>query len=182
MKVFLIAAAGAALLAGCAPFEHGHYANDVSYRNTVGDPPGTPLVYRGDSVSQSSAFASRNSADTSWRRTAYVNNPVPVQTAYAAPTYTAPAYTAQTQSYSAPAYTAQAYTAPQPVVAQRYAAAPVVQQAYVQPAQTSTYAPASSYAATTFGSGVRFDADGYAICDIPGAHNVPGHAGHSPYY
>lgn len=47
MKLFLIAIAGAAFVAGCAPFEHGHYANDVAYRNTVGDPPGTPLVQRG---------------------------------------------------------------------------------------------------------------------------------------
>lgn len=195
MKIFLFAAMGAALLTGCAPFEHGHYANDVAYKNTVGDPAGTPLVYRGDSASRSTAFASRNtSADTSWRRTAHSHTPVAiqqVQTAYAAPSYAsqgyaaAPAYQApvQAQSYAAPTYTAQAYSAPQQVVTQSYAAAaPVVQQPYVQSAQTSTYAPASSYAATTFGSGVRFDAEGYAICDIPGAHGVTGHGTHSPYY
>jgi len=176
MKIFLFAAMGAALLAGCAPFEHGHYANDVAYKNTVGDPAGTPLVYRGDSASRSTAFASRNtSADTSWRRTAHSHTPVAiqqVQTAYAAPSYASQGYAA-----------AQAYSAPQQVVTQSYAAAaPVVQQPYVQSAQTSTYAPASSYAATTFGSGVRFDAEGYAICDIPGAHGVTGHGTHSPYY
>jgi hypothetical protein len=186
MKVFLFAAMGAALLAGCAPFEHGHYANDVAYKNTVGDPAGTPLVYRGDSVSRSTSFASRNtSANTSWRRTAHHHStPVAVQTAYAAPSYSPVATQsyAAAPAYSAPAYTAQAYAAPQQVVSQSYAAAPVIQQPYVQSAQSSTYAPASSYAATTFGSGLRFDSEGYAICDIPGAHGVSGHGVSRPYY
>jgi len=46
MRVFVIAAVGAAALAGCAPFQHGHYTEDVAYLNSKGDPPGTPLVYQ----------------------------------------------------------------------------------------------------------------------------------------
>ncbi len=58
MKLFLATAMGAALVAGCAPFEHGHYANDVSYQNNVGDPAGTPLVYRSGFSNGLAAIAS----------------------------------------------------------------------------------------------------------------------------
>ncbi len=68
MKLFLATAMGAALVAGCAPFEHGHYANDVSYQNNVGDPAGTPLVYRSGFSNGLAAVASLTgfgSSDTS---------------------------------------------------------------------------------------------------------------------
>ena len=48
MKLWMIAALGGALLAGCAPFEHGHYGSDVSYINSGGDPAGTPVVFHGE--------------------------------------------------------------------------------------------------------------------------------------
>ena len=47
MKTFYVSLIGAALLAGCAPFEHGHYIDDVSYENAAGDPPGTPILFNG---------------------------------------------------------------------------------------------------------------------------------------
>lgn len=199
MKVFLIAAMGAALLAGCAPFEHGHYANDVSYKNTAGDPPGTPLVYRGDDLSPTYAGNTYQPRSRAQNRVARLNanrsypstyEPVvaeqpyltrarptvaPVQTAFVQPTYAPqPTYNA------APVYSAPVAYAP--AVSQSFAAptyAPPVQPQYRQPAQQSTYAasPAPSYA-TTFGSGIRFDAEGYAICDIPGAHLGAAHAPH----
>jgi len=46
MRVFVIAAMGSVALANCAPFQHGHYSEDVAYLNSKGDPPGTPLVYQ----------------------------------------------------------------------------------------------------------------------------------------
>lgn len=153
MRVFVVAAMGAALLAGCAPFEHGHYSNDVSYRNTVGDPPGTPLVYRNDDSSlnlaghpsglnkkhhNSHSFATAHRYAAPLPTQTYVTraNPAPVTRAsYAAPTsYAQPIQ----QAYAAPA------TYVQPAVQQSYVQAPV-QQAYVAP--TYTQPVAQSYVA-----------------------------------
>lgn len=47
MKTFYMSLMGVALLAGCAPFEHGHYIDDVSYENAAGDPAGTPILFNG---------------------------------------------------------------------------------------------------------------------------------------
>lgn len=44
MKLLSTVAAGVLLLAGCAPFQHGHYESDAHYINDVGDPAGTPIV------------------------------------------------------------------------------------------------------------------------------------------
>lgn len=186
MKLFMVAAMGAVLMAGCAPFEHGHYAEDVAYRNTAGDPPGTPLVYLGEksgtSSFSSSSYASANTGNH-WNNnrrygnhrhgsgyTAYGNvGSVPTQSFSQPVTYTQqatyqqPVSYDQTASYTAPvqqSYGLQtAYTQP---LQQSF----VQQATYVQPAAQSTYTAATSY------SGVRFDSEGYAICEIP-------HAGHA---
>ena len=197
MKIFVVAAMGAVLLSGCAPFEHGHYSNDVSYRNTVGDPPGTPLVYRQDDASTRLAGhpSALNKPSSPWSadryhsgaiNTAYVPTapvaaqsyiqsalPAPVaQASYALPTtYVQPqvqqAYVAPTTYVQQPVQ--QAYVAPTYTqpVAQSY----VAQQTYIQPALQSTYAAAPvqqhSNVLATSYGGPRLDADGYAICDIP---------------
>jgi len=111
MRVFVGAAIGAVLLAGCAPFEHGHYSNDVSYRNTVGDPPGTPLVYRHDDSNKLAGHPSAlNKATKPWHGGVHHSG-----------------------SYA----TANSYAAPSPVFASRPLAAPVTQASYVAP---TTYA------------------------------------------
>jgi len=206
MKLLAVAAMGAALVAGCAPFEHGHYAQDVSYRNTAGDPPGTPLIVSAESFRepQSTNFARTARADE-WRHAphnalhhapAFSQQPVayaqpqsfvaPVQQAFAAPvqqpvftqvaqpTLAAAVQPTFTQVGAAPAFSA-------PVVQQSYVPQPVH---HVQPALQSTFAAAAplhqpSVHATSFG-GVRLDAEGYAICDIPGAHHAAHH--HVPQY
>lgn len=188
MKLFVVAAIGAALLAGCAPFEHGHYAGDVSYRNTAGDPPGTPLVYRGDVAPTLATNRLDRSPSTDWRYSANdrapryqrdnrslvsVNAPVLVQPR-AAPTYAQPSYTqaafAPPQTFAAPAV--QPTFAPAPAYAAPVQRRFIAQQIPVQPALQSTFAAApvqhSNVLATSYGGGVRFDADGYAICEIPG--------------
>lgn len=45
MKILRFMLIPAALLGGCAPYEHGHYIEDVSYGNAAGDPPGTPILF-----------------------------------------------------------------------------------------------------------------------------------------
>lgn len=193
MRVFVIAAMGAALMAGCAPFEHGHYSQDVSYRNTAGDPPGTPLVYWGDTSKRSTSFAAKKSWKqhghnhaTAQRYGSYgeplaysspVSYPAPIAsqpvTVAAAPiSYSTPTTYAEPVSYSAPV--------------QQVAYAPPVHQHYVEPAGHSTYSGnvpiyQSTAVATTYGGGkpLRFDAEGYAICDIP---HTPHAAHHAPHY
>jgi len=159
MRVFAIAALGSVLVAGCAPFEHGHYATDVSYRNTTGDPAGTPLVYQANPVNRAvydpTALASAQTGH-SYTQTAYV---APQQVSYSTPV-----------TYSAP--TVQSYTAQPTYTTATSYVEPAVQSTYSHTPTTQTYGTI----ATTYG-GPRIDADGYAICDIPwpshGAHQTP---------
>ena len=187
MKLFVVAAMGAALLAGCAPFEHGHYVDDVSYRNTTGDPPGTPLVYRGDVTPTLATNRLDRSPSTDWRYSA--NNSAPryqgSNRSYVSANEPAITPTYTQQSYAQPSYTQTAYAAPQsyvPAAQPTFAAAPayaapvqrrfIAQQVPLQPARQSTYAAApvqqTNVLATSYGNDIRFDAEGYAICDIPG--------------
>ena len=183
MRVFVVAAMGAALLAGCAPFEHGHYSQDVSYRNTAGDPPGTPLVYRGDSTTEygSTRTAGRN---VNWNRSyPGISDRVVAEQPLATRAYPTVAQSTLTPTYSAPAYAQQAYAQPvsyaQPI--QQSYAQPVQQQSFVQQAAYVQPATQSYTAATSLGE-TRFDAEGYAICDIPhhghGAQHASHHAPH----
>lgn len=67
MRGFVIAMAGAAVLAGCSPFEHGHYADDVNYVNSGGDPAGTPVVYNSLGGGGYSTAGSTQTAYKSWK-------------------------------------------------------------------------------------------------------------------
>lgn len=186
MRVFVVAAMGAALMAGCAPFEHGHYSQDVSYRNTAGDPPGTPLVYRGDSTTE---YGSTRTArrDTNWNRSyPGISDRVVAEQPLATRAYPTVAQSSLTPTYSTPSYTQQAYVAPQTYSApvQQTYSAPVayaqpVQQSYVQQAAYVQPATQSYTAATSYGA-TKFDAEGYAICDIPHQSHAShqAHAGH----
>lgn len=141
MRVFVIAAMGAVALAGCAPFQHGHYSEDVSYLNSHGDPAGTPLVYQ-SGLSQSTQVAQTSysvpTTDTVWSQpaTTYSNS------AFGAggfPTTTVaqqPIQHSQPVSYAPP--TARSYNLEQasvvvPTVSSPITYAPAVQQAYVPP-------------------------------------------------
>lgn len=213
MRVFAIAAMGAVLMAGCAPFQHGHYTEDVAYLNSKGDPPGTPLVYQEDNSNRATfnptAYAAIQSPQTHSHHTTTVASNAfgaggfpttsvsqPVQysqpVSYSAP---APTYTVQQAAVPAPTYSTpvsyqapvqQVYSAP---VVQTYARpvqqtyAKPIQQIYTPPVQqrltrASYVAPTvqstSPVLATSYGGGHKFDADGYAICDIP----FPDHAAH----
>lgn len=170
MRGFLIVAVGAVALAGCAPFEHGHYANDVTYVNSAGDPAGTPLVFNsnwGDSDYES-AKPKRLAKHESWRR--------PSRHAHRHRHHDAPSV-----SYAPPVSIDQAYVAPAPSYPApvNYTTASV--QSYAAPV---SYTPASTqtYSATSLG-GIRFDADGYAICDevYPQGGPHQGHAAHAPH-
>lgn len=140
MRGFLGIAACAAALSACAPFEHGHYAEDVKYLNSAGDPAGTPLVF---GIGESAPSTQYASGTKHWDHGGH---------------YT-PAYAPPAQSYTPVNYAApQNYT--------------LASQSAYQPATQSTYGTA-----TTLG-GIRFDAEGYAICDetYPAGH--PSYRGH----
>jgi len=147
MRVFVIAAVGAAALAGCAPFQHGHYTEDVAYLNSKGDPPGTPLVYQ-EGPLQSSQFApSRIAAAPSvspWQQTshsfgsnAFGAGGFPTAHSGQAGQFSQPvSYPAPVQSFSV-----QQAAIPAPAVSSPISYAPAVQQTYVAPVQTN-FAPA----------------------------------------
>ena len=164
MRVFVGAAVGALLLAGCAPFEHGHYSNDVSYRNTVGDPPGTPLVYRHDDSATKLAGhpSGLNKATKPWLSDHHQSGSFASLNSYAAPSqvFAAPTSFVQPvqQTFAAPTSFAQpiqqVFAAPtsfaQPI--QQAFAAPTsfvqpVQQTYVPPTYTQAQPVAQSYVA-----------------------------------
>jgi len=147
MRVFVIAAMGAAVLAGCAPFQHGHYSEDVSYLNSKGDPAGTPLVYH-EGPLQSSQFAPTQIASAQsgslWQQTSHSV----ASNAFGAggfPTVhsSQPAPFSQPISYSAPvqSFGIQQAAIAAPVVSSPISYAPAAQQTYVPPVQTS-FAPA----------------------------------------
>jgi len=155
MRVFVIAAMGAALLAGCAPFQHGHYTEDVAYLNSKGDPPGTPLVYQEDTSRRADynptaytaiqshknrphhrSHARHNGFGAGGFPTASVSQPIqysqPISYSSPEPTYTVQQAAVTTPTYSTPiSYQApaqQVYSAP---TIQTYSAP--VQQTYSQP-------------------------------------------------
>lgn len=182
MRVFVVAAMGAALLAGCAPFEHGHYSQDVSYRNTAGDPPGTPLVYRGDSTTEYGSTRTARRNNTNWNRSyPGITDRVVAEQPLATRAYPTVAQSTLTPTYSTPSFTQQAYTQP---IQQTYSApvayAQPVQQSYVQQAAYVQPATQSYTAATSYGA-TKFDAEGYAICDIP-HHAHAGHQAHAGHF
>ena len=142
MRVFTIAAMGAAVLAGCAPFQHGHYSDDVSFLNSVGDPRGTPLVYQ-DSPVQSTQFAPTHFASApsapAWplhtstvTSNSFGAGGFPVQAAPQPVAYNQPA------QFSAPIPVQRITQASvvAPVVSTPISYAPAVQQTYVPPVQT----------------------------------------------
>ncbi len=140
MRVFVIAAMGAAVLAGCAPFEHGHYAEDVAFVNSVGDPRGTPLVYQ-DTPIQSTQFAPTHVASapstTVWPQHAstvasnsFGAGGFPVQVARQPVQFSQPA------PYLAPAPQIARASVVAPVVSTPISYTPAVQQTYVPPVQT----------------------------------------------
>ena len=165
MRGFLILAASAVALSACAPFEHGHYANDVKYQNSAGDPAGTPLVFGiGDTAPATQYAGGTKHWDHGGRQsTQYSHN-----TTYAPKqSYSAPvSYSQPAQSYAAPVN----YAAPQNYTLASHSAH--------QPATQSTY----GYSATTLG-GIQFDAEGYAICNetYPQAGAHAGHGAHAPH-
>lgn len=142
MRIFTIAAMGAAVLAGCAPFQHGHYSDDVTFLNSVGDPRGTPLVYQ-DSPLQSTQFAPTSVASVSsapvWPQHAqtvanhsFGAGGFPVQVA------SQPLQFSQPAQFSAPVPVQQITQASvvAPVLSTPISYAPAVQQTYVPPLQT----------------------------------------------
>jgi len=104
MKLLSTVAAGALLLAGCAPFEHGHYAADSHFINDFGDRSGTPVLY---------------DTNSDYAATATTVETVDHHQTHAVP---APIYTTQAPVYSDPAPVQVAYEPP-PV--QVIASAPV---------------------------------------------------------
>ena len=137
MRALAIVSA-AALAAACAPFEHGHYASDVGYRNTAGDPAGTPLVFN-----LSEDRGATHVADKEGRHRGKGDRWLGHGT---------PAYRPAPQGY-ATAY-APATTYAQPSYVQTTHHAPV----------TTHYAQPATYAASTYGA-PRVGADGYLVCE-----------------
>jgi len=166
MKLLSTVAAGALLLAGCAPFEHGHYADDVNYINDVGDRPGTPVLvdagyddsyhYGHDAQptyvhSQPASYSEPvYSAPAPIQTASYVEPvqqyaPPPVQVVHSAPHYEVAHHEPQ---YDVPHYAPEPYVehhAPQPYVEQQPYIEPqpyIEQRPYVEPARTLDYAVA----------------------------------------
>ncbi len=144
MKRIVTIAAGLFLVAGCAPFEHGHYASDVAHQNTVGDPAGTPLVYEGSlsSFSVAGLFdgiwgSSDHTHQTANLHTQSTALPVPASQSFFPVPQTVPLQNTLVSPVSQTAYTVQ-----QPVtryVSQDFGAQPV-QQFTSQPVyQTSPF-------------------------------------------
>jgi len=157
MQGFLILAAGAVALSACAPFEHGHYANDVKYVNSAGDPAGTPLVFGIGDTAPATQYAG---GTKHWKHGGHHGT----QYSHSAPTTYAPQNYSPPVSYSQPVL--MNYSAPQNYT--------LASQSAYQPATRSTY----GYSATTLG-GIRFDSEGYAICDE--TYPTGAHASHAPH-
>jgi len=148
MKVFVIAAMGAVALAGCAPFEHGHYSNDVSFLNSNGDPRGTPLVYQ-DGPVQNAQFAPTSfPAAPSFAQNAFGAGGFPIAQGQQVAQFSQPvSYPTPVQSFNVAQAPIRVAPAPiqrasvvVPTVSQPISYTPAVQQTYVPPVQT-TLAP-----------------------------------------
>ncbi len=128
MKLFTTVAVGALLLAGCAPFEHGHFAADVSYQNNVGDRPGTPVLVGGgyQDPFYAEAIGAKGSYSPSYSTPATYSTPInrtqPAR--YVEPVYSAPV----TQTYVEP------IVHPAPVIQTNYVHSQPVPIVHTQPA------------------------------------------------
>jgi len=162
MRVFVIAAMGAAVLAGCAPFQHGHYSEDVSY------------LVQSARVPQRTFAAAPSTSTWPQQTTSVAGN------AFGAGGFPTLSSSQSTGSYSqpvsysasAPAYNVQQVSVPAPAFSNSVSYAPALQQTYVPPARTTLTPTVQSYA-TSYG-GHQVDADGFAICNVP----WPDHAAH----
>ncbi len=142
MKLFTTVAVGALLLAGCAPFEHGHFAADVAYENNVGDRPGTPVLiggyedpYYGQAIAAQGGYSHPHSKPAAYSTP--INYPQPA-------TYSEPVlqpFPQQQVVHSAPQIVHSApqvvhsapqviHAAPQQVI---HSAPPLVQATYAEP-------------------------------------------------
>lgn len=103
MKLLSTVAAGALLLAGCAPFEHGHYAADSHFINDFGDRAGTPVLF--DTNSDYAATATTvETVDDHQVHSAPAPVQVYAQAPIAPPRYIEPAVQPVVHSLPAPAF------------------------------------------------------------------------------
>ncbi len=119
MKLLQTAAISALLLAGCAPYQHGHFAKDASFVSKGGEAPGTPVLintkidpYYQAAVSGGHHVPSVQHVSHGPVNTCGVSAGCAVPASYSEPVFAAPAPIHAAPIHSAPIHSAPIHSAP----------------------------------------------------------------------